>query len=53
VQDLIYVAGIVALFLLTVLFVVGCDKIIGPDEDALAEDEPQSSTTSEQTKVAA
>ena len=38
-QDLIYVAGLIAFFALTALFVVGCDRIIGPDEEALAEDE--------------
>ncbi len=34
--DLLYVAMMAALTAIGVLFVVGCDKIIGPDELALA-----------------
>lgn len=30
--DLVYVLVVVAFFALTALFVVGCDRIIGPDE---------------------
>jgi hypothetical protein len=37
-EDLIYVAVIIAFFGLAALFVVGCDKIIGPDDLALEED---------------
>ena len=36
-QDLIYVAVMVAFFAVAALFVVACDKIIGSDEVALAE----------------
>ena len=37
-KDVIYVFVLLAFFALTGLFVVGCDKIIGPDEEALAEE---------------
>jgi len=37
VQDLLYVAVMVALVIVAALFVVGCDKIIGPDDGALAD----------------
>lgn len=36
-NDLTYVAMLVAFFAIAILFVVGCDKIIGSDETALAE----------------
>jgi hypothetical protein len=36
-NDLSYVAILVGFFLLSILFVVACEKIIGPDEAALAE----------------
>ena len=44
--DLIYVAVLVAFFAVAALFVVGCDRIIGSDEAALAQtlpalDEPE------------
>ncbi len=35
--DLIYVASLFAFFAIAALFVVGCDRIIGPDEAALRE----------------
>lgn len=35
--DLLYVAIMVVLTAIAILFVVGCDKIVGPDEVALAE----------------
>ena len=35
--DLIYVAILVAFFAVAGLFVVACDKIIGPDDVALRE----------------
>lgn len=38
-QDLLYVAIMVVFVVVTALFVVGCDKIIGPDDVALAEQE--------------
>ena len=37
-EDLIYVAVIIVFFCLAALAVVGCDKIIGPDDLALEED---------------
>jgi hypothetical protein len=36
-NDLSYVAILVGFFLLAILFVVACEKIIGSDEAALAE----------------
>ncbi len=36
-QDVVFMLVLVAFFVLAGLFVVGCDKIIGPDEEALAE----------------
>jgi hypothetical protein len=36
-QDLIYVALIFALTIVTALFVLACDKLVGPDTAALAE----------------
>ena len=38
-QDLIYIVSLLAFFAITALFVVGCDKLIVPDEEALAEEE--------------
>jgi len=35
--DLIYVSMLIAFFAVAGLFVVACDKIIGPDEEALRE----------------
>jgi hypothetical protein len=37
-EDLLYVAIIVVLIGIAVLFVLGCDKIVGPDESELAEE---------------
>jgi hypothetical protein len=39
-QDVVYVAVMVAFFAVSALFVVGCDRIIGSDEDALAQTRP-------------
>jgi hypothetical protein len=36
-QDVIYVAVLFAFFGLAALFVVGCDRIIGSDQEALAQ----------------
>lgn len=44
--DLIYVAALFVFFGIAALFVVACDKIIGPDDVALREG-LTSSTTSE------
>ena len=39
-QDVVFVVVLVAFFGLATLFVVACDRIIGRDEDALAEGAP-------------
>jgi hypothetical protein len=39
-QDVVYVAVMIAFFALSALFVVACDRIIGSDEAALAETLP-------------
>lgn len=36
-SDLIFVVVMIAFFALAALFVKGCDIIIGPDEEALAQ----------------
>jgi hypothetical protein len=36
-QDFVYMVTLVVFFGLAALFVVACDRIIGPDEAALAE----------------
>jgi hypothetical protein len=41
-QDLVYVASFVAFFVLAGLFVFACDKLIGSDEAALAQGQPNS-----------
>jgi hypothetical protein len=38
VEDLLYIAITVALIAIGILFVIGCDKLIGPDEAELAEE---------------
>jgi hypothetical protein len=38
VEDLLYVAITIALIGIAVLFVIGCDKIVGPDESELVEE---------------
>ena len=38
-SDVGYVALMIGFFLLAVLFVIGCDKIIGPDEAAMGGEE--------------
>ena len=35
-QDIIYVAVLIAFFAVAALFVAACDKMIGSDEEALA-----------------
>jgi hypothetical protein len=39
-QDIVYVAVIIAFFGIAALFVVACDKIIGADEEALTQSQP-------------
>ena len=36
-QDVIYLVVMVAFVVASALFVIGCDKIIGPDEAVLAD----------------
>jgi len=36
-QDVVYMVVLVAFFVAAWLFVVACDRIIGPDEEALRE----------------
>lgn len=36
-EDIVYILIMVAFVLVAALFVVGCDRIIGPDEEALAD----------------
>jgi len=43
--DLFYVALIFALTGLGALFVIGCDRLIGPDESDHAEEAPRATTT--------
>jgi len=37
-EDLIYIVVVLAFFALAALFVVGCDRIIGPDDVAMEEE---------------
>jgi hypothetical protein len=51
-QDVVYMLVLVAFFVLAGLFVVACDRIIGPDEEALANTsrsapDPDATVTSE------
>lgn len=39
-EDVIYILIMVAFVLIAALFIFGCDRIIGPDEEALAEQGP-------------
>ena len=41
-QDIVYMVLLLAVFAVLALFVVACDRIIGPDEAALAESAPPS-----------
>jgi hypothetical protein len=36
-QDIVFMIVLVVFFVLAGLFVVACDRIIGPDDEALAE----------------
>jgi hypothetical protein len=44
--DVVVVLGVIAFFAISALFVFACDRIIGPDETARA-DEPGASGTDE------
>lgn len=52
-QDVVYMAVLVAFFGVIALFVVACDRIIGPDGVALAEEEPGAHTAPRQPQKAA
>ncbi len=55
-NDVTYVVILVAFFVLSVLFVFGCDKIIGPDDIALdqpATGEPEPEPRPEDERQAA
>ena len=39
-EDVGFILLMVAFVVIAALFVIGCDKIIGPDEEALAEQGP-------------
>jgi hypothetical protein len=41
VQDIVFVAAIFALTAVTALFVLACNSLIGPDDEALAEGGPE------------
>ena len=43
-QDVVYLLLLLAVFVVLGLFVVACDRIIGPDEEALAESAPPTPT---------
>jgi hypothetical protein len=49
--DLFYIAVMVLFVVVSALFVIGCDKLVGPDDEVLQEERPEE--LSEQTKVAA
>jgi hypothetical protein len=51
-QDVVYLVVLVVFFGLAGLFVVACDRIIGPDETALA-DGSQSAPEPEEERLAA
>jgi hypothetical protein len=51
-NDVTFVAIMVAFFALAALFVIACDKIIGPDDEALAASE-ELTPTPEPEKAAA
>jgi len=53
VQDVVYVAVLFAFFALAALFVVGCDRIIGPDEVELADAAPSGDPEPESQELAA
>jgi len=52
-QDIVYVAVLIAFFVVAALFVMACDHIIGSDEDALAEGARGTSAPTPDERVAA
>ena len=52
-NDFTFLAIMIAFFALAALFVVGCDRMIGPDEEALAVGEDEQAPTPEPEELAA
>jgi hypothetical protein len=52
-NDFAFVAIILAFFVVAWLFVAACDRIIGPDEEAVPRATPQNPQEPEQEKAAA
>jgi hypothetical protein len=52
-NDFTFLAIMIAFFALAALFVVGCDRIIGPDEEALAAGEDEQAPTPQPQELAA
>jgi hypothetical protein len=52
-NDFAFVAIMLAFFLLAALFVVACDRIIGPDEQAMAGPSPEVETSGDEERTAA
>jgi hypothetical protein len=53
VEDLLYVAMTVPLIVIAVLFVIGCDKIVGPDEQELVDESDASLAAEKQGETVA
>jgi len=51
--DLLYVVMLVALTALAVLFVIGCDRIVGPEDVELAEEAARDKRERELEELAA
>jgi hypothetical protein len=52
-NDFTFLAIMIAFFALAALFVVGCDRIIGSDEEALAVSEDEQAPSPEPQELAA
>jgi hypothetical protein len=52
-NDFAFVAIMLAFFVLAALFVAACDRIIGPDEQALAGPSPEAENAGDQEQAAA
>jgi hypothetical protein len=50
--DLIYVAATLALFVVAATFVWACDRIVGDDDEALAEEGPSEEERNAERSVA-
>jgi hypothetical protein len=51
-NDIAFVLFMIAFFAVSALFVIACDKIIGPDEEALAIGEDDSAEAELESQVA-